>query len=296
MKKVFLTFDIDPDFFFLKNKKYKWKGFKLGVVNLYNSLNKKFKTNIKITWFLRIDNEIESIYGKSDYLYYKYYDIIKFIKSKNGLICLHPHLMKKINNSVWENDKNISSNLTQLRKIFKTTKKLKHIDSKIIRFGNFHFSQEILDFLIKKKVKVDSSSFPGRDDFLWKNSPKKPFYFERKYKISERFLNKTKDIIEVPVTTYRVKADYDKYKRLRYLDLTTKHNIFKKYINSINFSSNYFVSLSHPGNLFDYKIKHGLLGFGVKNFIKNLDLIKKKLARFSGNDVIFENFDYFKRN
>ena len=135
-------------------------------------------------------------------------------------------------------------------------------------------------FLIKKKVKVDSSSFPGRDDFLWKNSPKKPFYFERKYKISERFLNKTKDIIEVPVTTYRVKADYDKYKRLRYLDLTTFLIFLKNILTLLIFSSNYFVSLSHPGNLFDYKIKHGLLGFGVKNFIKNLDLIKKNLLDF----------------
>tara|TARA_X000000368_G_C23016808_1_gene706103 strand:+ start:561 stop:1445 length:885 start_codon:yes stop_codon:yes gene_type:complete len=294
MKKIFLTFDIDPDFFFLKNKKYSWKGFECGVIDLYNLLQKKFKTEINITWFLRIDDEIEHIHGRADYLYHKYFKIIKFIKSKNGLICLHPHLTKKVSSKIWQNNVEDKTNLIQLKKIFKIAKKLKFVDSEIIRFGNFHFSQKILNFLIKQNVKVDSSSFPGRKDFLWKNSPKKPFYFEKKYRISEKFFDKNKAIIEVPVTTYKVKAEYDKYKRLRYLDLTAKNKIFKKNFNNINLDATYFVCLSHPGNLVNLRINHGFLGFGVNNFIKNLDLLKKKLESLSKKNVLFENLKYFK--
>ena len=116
---------------------------------------------------------------------------------------------------------------------------------------------------------------------------KKTVLFWKKYKISEKFFDKNKNIIEVPVTTYKVKAEYDKNKKLRYLDLTAKNKIFKKNFNTINWNSTYFVCLSHPGNLFNYKIKHGLLGFGVKNFIENLEL-------FSRKNVIFENLKYFK--
>ena len=294
MKKIFLTFDIDPDFFFLKNKKISWKGFENGVIHLYNSLEKKFRTDINISWFLRIDDEIAYTHGKSDYLYHKYFKIIKFIKSKNGLICLHPHLTKKTKSNTWQNNIDDKSNLIHLKKIFRIAKKLKFVDSEIIRFGNFHFSQKILDFLIKENVKVDSSSFPGRKDFLWKESPKKPFFFEKKYKISKKFFDNKRNIIEVPVTTYKVKAEYDKYKKLRYLDLTTKNKIFKKNFNTINLNSTYFVCLSHPGNLLKCKVKHGLLGFGVKNFLKNLEFLKKKLESFSNKDVLFENLTYFK--
>ena len=92
----------------------------------------------------------------------------------------------------------------------------------------------------------------------------------------------------------KVKAEYDEYKRLRYLDLTAKNKIFKKNFNNINLDATYFVCLSHPGNLVNLKINHGFLGFGVNNFIKNLDLLKKKLESLSKKDVLFENLKYFK--
>ena len=58
--------------------------------------------------------------------------------------------------------------------------------------------------------------------------------------------NKKGKIIEAPPTMIKIKANYDKNHITRYLDLTFKHSLMKKYINSVKLSNYYIMTLSHP--------------------------------------------------
>ena len=137
--------------------------------------------------------------------------------------------------------------------------------------------------------------FPAEKIFYGWTHRKNLFFFESKYAISKKFLDKKKFLIEVPVTTYKVKAEYDKKEFTRYLDLSVKNKLFKKYLKTINFKSNNFICLSHPGNLVKFKnIDHGLLDFDINNYINNLILMMDKIYLHEKKKIIFENFYYFK--
>ena len=295
-KKIFLTFDLDPDYSFIKKNRPKdtWLGIEFGVRKIMDELFKHFKKKIKTTWFIRIDQEIENKYGEMNYIYNKYENIFRHIYKNSGVVGIHPHLVKKNKTGDWVLEKNEQLNVDHLQKILNSAKKLKYLDKDIFRIGGSHFSKKIFNFMLKNNIKVDSTSFPCRDDFVWKDFPKFPHYFEKKHKIPNKFYDRSKSIIEVPVTIFDVKADYDRQEYVRYFDLTFKSIIFKKALSTLNTNSKFFVSLSHPGNLVEkLKIKHGLLSFGTKNYMTNLKLFIKKL-KLRGYKYEFEDLRYFK--
>lgn len=290
--KIILTLDLDPDLPFRHPNR--WRGLKLGSLKLAVMLKKKFKRHVPISWFVRIDDETkkefsgyEGILKKNNKLFYK-------LKKLGGMFYIHPHLYtydKKKN--LWLQDLDDKKNILQLSKIIKASKKFKLIKNKVIRIGGHFFSKKILEFLIEKRYIIDSTSLPGRvgnirKPFNWKKSKKELHYLKIK--------NKKGKIIEAPPTMIKIKANYDKKPYNRYLDLTFKHSLMKKYINSVKLSNYYIMTLSHPTQ-FVKKARHGLLCYGVENYLKNIDLIIKRIKKmgYKYNFYYIEDLIKYKR-
>ena len=83
---------------------------------------------------------------------------------------------------------------------------------------------------------------PGR-----KGTPQKPFNWKngRRDLHYLKIKNKKGKIIEAPPTMIKIKANYDKKPYSRYLDLTFKHSLMKKYINNVKIRNYYIMTLSH---------------------------------------------------
>jgi len=272
--KIILTLDLDPDLPF----KYpdRWKGLQVGSLKLAKLLSKKFERLVPISWFVRIDDETKKEFSSYDGIIKKNKKLFHKLKKLGGMFYLHPHLYnydKKKN--LWSQNLDDKDNIKQLHKIIEASKKIKLIKDKIIRIGGHYFSKKILEFLIKKKFILDSTSLPGRKGdlpkpFNWKKGKKKLHYLKIK--------NKKGKIIEAPPTMIKIKANYDKKPYNRYLDLTYKHSLMKKYINNVKINSYYVMTLSHPTQ-FVKKKSHGLLCYGVKNYFKNIELVIKRIKK-----------------
>ena len=272
--KIILTLDLDPDLPF--ESPNRWKGLKIGSIKLAELMSKKFNRLVPISWFVRIDDETKKEFSSYDGIVKKNKKLFYKLQKLGGMFYIHPHLYsynKKKN--LWLQDLDDKHNIEQLNKILKALKKNKFIKDKIIRIGGHYFSKKILEFLIKKKFLLDSSSLPGR-----KGTPQKPFNWQngRRDLHYLKIKNKKGKIIEAPPTMIKIKANYDKKPYSRYLDLTFKHSLMKKYINNVKIRNYYIMTLSHPTQ-FVKKIRHGLLSYGVRNYFKNIELLIKRIKK-----------------
>lgn len=274
--KIFITFDLDPDFNNSKslNNIDRWKGLKKGSLIIIKELKKIFNFYIPISWFVRVDDEIKNEFGSYLGIIKKNEKIFERLHKFCGKFYLHPHLYYfNIKDKIWKQELDNKKNLNQIKNILKSVKNTKYFKKKIIRIGGHYFSRQILDLLIKKKFKIDSTSLPGRKGFIakpfnWKNGKRNLHYLKLK--------NKNGMILEAPPTMFEIKADYDKKPLMRYLDLTFKNLLMKKYIKNIKFDSRYILTLSHPSQII-LTGKHGLLGYGIKNYLKNLKLLVQRI-------------------
>ena len=289
MKIIHLTFDLDNDFFeksfsqksTLNNK---WDGFRIGVPKIFEIINKfekKYNTKIKSTWFVRIDKDIENEFGDACYFLKKF---IEIHETDNVEIGWHPHIYKKNSKTKFENnDKFIIDEMDYIyNKIVGIRSNIKSF-----RMGGMYMSNKILNFLQEKSFKIDSSSFPGRcreDDifsFDWINSIDKPYYPSKKnIKISSQNINDNFRLLEIPLSTIKVKANYDKIYFDRYLDLSFHNKLISKKIEKYISENDYITIIYHPCCILDgIYAKHELINFGSSNFKNNLKIIFNTLIK-----------------
>lgn len=273
--KIFITFDIDPDTND-SNKKLRWKGLKKGCLLITRELKNFFNYSVPISWFVRNDDEIKNEFGSHLGIINKNKKLFTKLSNLNGKFYPHPHLYSyDRKKKLWCQELDDNKNLRQINNILKSMKNNRLIKKKIIRFGGHYFSKKILDLLIQKGFRIDSSSLPSRvgdfpKPFDWRNC-KKNIHFLKSKKIKGK-------ILEVPPTMFKIKAEYDSKPYSRYLDLTFKNALIKKYIKNINFKNGYILTLSHPTQII-LKKKHGLLGYGARNYLENIKQIIKKIEK-----------------
>ncbi|MDC0417225.1 hypothetical protein OAL74_02115 [Candidatus Pelagibacter sp.] len=287
--KIIMTFDIDPDDHYLPRsdrKKNHWRGLSMGSKIITMELKKRFKKFVPISWFVRVDDEIKNDFGSYLGLFQKYKKIFNYLKKKNGKFYLHPHLFKfDKKEGVWNQETNDKKNLLQLNKIYSEKKLSKFVNLKVIRIGGHYSTKKILKFLSMRDVFADCSSLPGRKGnydrpFNWMNTKKIPHYI---------YFSRSHKLLEIPPSMIKIKADYDKKAYPRYLDLTFKSDLFSKSLGTLNLKSKNLITISHPCQLLNNnKNSHGLLGYGINNFIKNLN----NLISYLKKKNISYKFDY----
>ena len=86
--------------------------------------------------------------------------------------------------------------------------------------------------------------------------------------------------MEIPLSTIKVKANYDKIYLDRYLDLSFHNKLISKKIEKYINENDYITIIYHPCCILDgIYANHELINFGSSNFKNNLKIIFNTLIK-----------------
>jgi hypothetical protein len=285
-KKYFyicLSFDTDSDPNFKFDQRNKrilgWKGMS-GIYLIrkeINKLEKKYKIEIPLTWFVRSDNQIKFYKKKSTWLLEKYKAFWKKEMSNGSELQWHAHLYRRENenwfqeNNIDKIKKDLKSNLRDIKRYYKP---------ECVRIGEAYMNNNLMNFLKKIKLRADSSCLPGRKRhdkekyFDWSHSRNQPYFPSNiNYQKNQ---NKILDFLEIPMNTIYTKTTYDKEPIKRYINLSFKPQILKKNLNKFIKNNKFLVSITHPYEIlkmFKNRKNSKLVTFDIFSLRDNIEQI-----------------------
>lgn len=223
------------------------------------------KNTYNITAFVRIDNQIKSLFG--DYLY-----VFNILPKTNLNIELgwHPH---------------ISDATRAVQEIYTIHHANKDLLSKMksVRMGGALMDNDIMATLSNRNFQIDSSALPScyRDDehrqYDWSitgNSAYSPFMHD--YRCSGEPCHR---ITEIPMTTIYIEAPYDTSLQRRYLNPTIKNEIFQPAFANYCQYLPYAIIVFHPDQLIS-GYEDDLYRYGMDNFSANMEFIHKYTSNY----------------
>lgn len=242
---------------------------------IINDLIPYFKDHdIKATWFIRIDKQIEQIYGQADYFFTQYQKEISTLKSLGHAIGWHPHYYTK-HHDQWVQNTNEIEILDELNYLFPIVKK-HHLD--IVRVGWGFQTNSTMQRIAEAGFKLDSSCM-ARPKYTWDLSVKdwqissnNPFYPSKQdYRIEA---DDNYDLLEIPITMIPFPLSSDTEANVkRYVNLSTHSHILKPHIDHYIDRHDDIVLISHPYELFaDHQ--HAMISFDFEEFKKNIKMMK----------------------
>jgi len=274
-KKVAVTFDLDftnylNDNDFIDEFEEAWPYF----INFCNTLK-----NLKTTWFIRIDNQIKTLYGSEDYIFLKHAEKIKWLRNNGHEIGWHFHSYV-INDGKWVQNTNDELVVEEMKQVFPIVQK--H-NLKISRMGWTYHTNKTMKMLEQLGVKYDFTAFP-RPNYNWDKILRDwhitPSYTYKPsledYRIPG---NPSLDLNQVPITSVKLpsKTDTD-IDVLRYLNPAYKEEYFEIGLSKTNdFIMN---TLSHPYEFLPSGTKHEMLSFSPNVFLSNLQTLENTGYKF----------------
>lgn len=276
--------DIDEDnfdkFVFPTSKKITWKGVEKGIPIILHGLKNykdSFGEQVKFSWFVRCDKQLEILYGSSTYLFKKFQKLWEDRKSEGDEIAWHPHL--------YDHDANILNNERQLLEDMRKYFILASSNGFCIntsRIGRAFCSNAIMRTLYEIGIKVDSTAIPGRkrkDEFNmidWKTTPQNPFFpSETDYRIPG---DVHVDLLEVPMSMIKTNVSYDNYPVKRYVNLAFKNSVIKDSLCEYVRRNNLLVIIMHPSEVIR-QMDHPLFSFDINEVKRNLDTIVSECGK-----------------
>ncbi|CAG0969864.1 MAG: hypothetical protein OIN86_14260 [Candidatus Methanoperedens sp.] len=286
---IALTIDVDSDFFDSSlsqpmKGEMQWNGIETGIPLLVETFKKykdSFGNPVKITWFIRVDNQLKGIYEHAAYLLIKYRKLWEKFEENGDEIGWHPHLYRKLEGK-WIQETRPSYIKQDLKESYKAM-----IEAGFCpicsRIGEAFHSNEIMIELFRLGIKIDSTAMPGRvridteRHIDWKGTPYGPYYPSM---TDYRLPGKKGDrigILEVPMSMIETKTEYDKKSLKRYVDLSFRNHVMKDGLEAHIRNNDYLLSISHPSTILPlYNINHPLVSYDIAEVEKNLNTIISK--------------------
>jgi hypothetical protein len=266
LKKIYVTFDIDyVDY---------QRDEQLDELELVFPLLKAFlETNsyIKTTWFIRIDGQIEQLYGAADYIYTKHFDKIQWLQDRGHLIGWHHHSYRKSKKGDWLQNTDEDLVAIELEK-FGIMARQKGM--KICRMGWGFHSNKTMQIVDKLGFILDSSAIP-RPNYKWESSVKDwegtklDWYYPSKldYRIAGK---EHYSILEIPMTTTILSTPTDTEENVvRYINPAYHQSFFRMALNNVSDLDN-LITITHPYELISNDVEHSLLSFDFQVFENNI--------------------------
>lgn len=324
MKKFYIVIgcDCDPDrkgfSQKINDKNLFWDGIKYGIPDFLIA-RQRFADSTgywpKITWFVRSDSQINSIFGNEGYCLNKFRNIWETLLDYGDEIAWHPHLYswdKK--NLKWIqkiNDTSFTKNC--LDKGFKAFKSNWGVPPKTVHGGWGYQDNTTINFYSNSGIISDCSAMPGHnslklgnfDNSDWEETQKYPYWISKSnYKLAALEKADSTGVLEIPTSMGKsflansLKIFKDQIKRGFYIPnklifkyqvpLMTLNPILNKDLinNSINTTilnnNNYFLSYFHADEFLPSTSKSKIvkLTYSLEGFMKNINylthLIKQK--------------------
>ncbi len=248
------------------------------------------KENIKATWFIRLDKNIEACFGEPDYLFKKHKNTINKLLLLGHSIGWHPHYYI-IKNGKWIQNIDEATILKELNYLMPFVEKY-NFDT--VRVGWGYQTNKTMKFFNDNGFKIDSSCM-ARPKYKWDMTIKdwelstNEMYHPSKtdYRIES---DDNLDILEVPMTTIDMPVYTDTEKVKRYVNLSFYNEIMKEPLNKWIESNDYLVTITHPYEIQKSETKHHIISFNLEEFKKNIDYIKK-IANMNKKQINYITLD-----
>lgn len=269
VKKAYITFDVDfVDY--LNNTSLDELEIVFPIVKTLLENN----TDIKTTWFIRIDSQVEKLYGCADFLYNKHIDKINWLKGNGHSIGWHHHSYLQHNDG-WLQNTNEDIILKELKKYAPLAKE--H-EMNICRMGWGYHTNKTMKLVSDMGFRIDSSAIP-RPNYKWEMSVKdwqptpQQWYYPSvsDYRIpGEPHLN----ILEAPMSTTEIQLLTDTEENVvRYLNPAYHEKIFNGAFDKLR-QLDRVITITHPYELIHSNNQHALLSFDIGTMKNNLDYIR----------------------
>lgn len=290
---VVLTIDADCDFFDSSMRadweasKLQWNGIEFGVplmLNVFRGYQDSFGNSVKLTWFVRVDNQLAMLYGDAGYILGRFKKFWHERINHGDEIAFHPHLYR-IEGGRWRQETRGGYLDIDIRQSYKAMQQKGFIPVSS-RIGEAYHSTPIMLLLNELGIKVDSTAMPGRirkdgeRNLDWEITPNHPYHPSRDdYRQPG---SDALDILEVPMSMIYMKTEYDQQPLKRYVDLSFHHALMRNGLSAHVRDKTLLVTVTHPSCVLPQvaKKRHGLISFDIAEMKKNLDFIISECERF----------------
>jgi hypothetical protein len=272
--KYFLTIDLD---FFNYQSSELCNEFELAF-SLLKKIFIKYPF-IKTTWFIRLDPQIEDIYGEADYIFKTYSAELNWLRENGHEIGWHFHaFMKKLGN--WVQNTIENEIVSQLLHCGYTAKSY---GLNIVRMGWGYQTNITMRTIDRIGFLIDSSAIP-RPAYPWETTVKNwngtpdTIYHPstNDYRVPG---NPSLNILEFPMSVCELEALGDTMKVKRYLNTSYKSEYFKLAYSKLS-ERLYINSIMHPYEILPNSNNHPLLSFNTQELEKNLEFLIEKNSCF----------------
>lgn len=284
---IALTFDAEMDAFdtsIASPDTLEWRGIEQGIPLIDKILAEHRDSQggrPRATWFVRCDDQIESMTGSPTYLLEYYRDLWLQHQRRADEIAFHPHLYKQ-EVEQWEQD---TCPETLRKQIFRSLEAMKSagFQTQVSRIGEAFSSNAVMSALEEAGIRCDSTAMPGRAredkdrNLNWAPTPTHAYHPSHDdYRVQGE---RERRLIEVPMSMLETHADYDSAPRMRYLDLSFHPRALHERIPSLVANTETIVTVTHPSAVLPRKEAHGLLSFNPKAFEENLCFLLQECAK-----------------
>lgn len=232
---ICLTVDTDPDGLSgaqFDRKTLRWDGLE-GLMSLPDELDSFLPPGlspIPITWFVRIDGQLRDILGDSLYLMERYAGCWRSMRLRGHELGWHPHLYRHSHPS--EEPRLIVDAHEACDELALLWEEVETLELGISSFRNgeaWHHA-ETLAAVERFGLVNDSTAIPGRvgvdgHPMDWSGTPNRPFFPDRK---DVRRAGPRRSLLELPMNSWVVKAPYDDWPKLRYMNPAVHEAIFEQ--------------------------------------------------------------------
>lgn len=236
---------------------------------------------IKTTWFIRIDSQMEEFYGSPTYVFEKHADKIAWLRSNGHEIGWHHHAYK-YDGARWVQEVDEDVICGQLKRYGRIA-----LDAgiKVARMGWGFQTNKTLSVLNEMGFWVDSTAIP-RPQYLWNSlicdwsvSPQSPYHPSvHDYRVSgEPHIA----ILEIPMTTTVITKPTDTEEDVvRYVELAYDNRTFEKAFASVS-EMDQSVLILHPYKMLKSISQDTVQECDVSHFRSNLRTLTCYGKRFA---------------
>lgn len=285
LNDICITIDIDPDGLsgqFTNRNTLTFGAFNALKNSIFDLPEKITNENIPITWFVRMDEQININSGSYLYLLENNQAFFENCIRQNHEIAWHPHLYKIINgiaSDILKDTQEIEDNILHIWN--EITSNQIHIET--FRNGEGWMTTHLFNLLESINIKTDSSAIANRivhdiESKDWSNIPNHYFYPDF---FNCKHIGVKRKTIELPMNSWKFQTSYDPAIKLRYINPAIHKNYFLKGLEYINQNWNEYkntdtwVFITHPDEITPSKERNLLYANSIKIYSENISLFQE---------------------
>ena len=241
---------------------------------------------VKTTWFVRLDGQMETLYGEADYILRHHKDQLEMLRRAGHEIGWHPHCFSFVHGE-WKQNTEISS---VVKELIRYTGLAQSYGMRSVRLGWAFHHNETMRLLAERGFVADSSAIP-RPRYAWDLTEKdwavtpESAYFPSVLDYRRPGQPALK-ILELPMSVAPIRTSYDTERVLRYVNLAYHPRILQQPLKLWLGEHSHLVTITHPYELFVGQEVSELFPFNIDALDENL-LAIKTLAEGRGMALSF---------